>query len=190
MTTGENDPQRIEVQALWEKYEDIAMHFNDLLIRLRLRSLAGVAAVSTLVGIFANKANADLSVSWLVAAGLFGAMTVVWIAIFYLDFYYYNKLLNGAVAAITQLETETREGRAPSGINLSTLIEQEFTESKGSRASFGVMVFYAIVFAFVVSGCLFSLRMYQLEPDQPALSAVSAPDPASPGMAVPSPTPT
>jgi hypothetical protein len=42
----------IDVQCLWEKYEDIAMHFNDLLIRLRTQSLAGVAALSALVGIF------------------------------------------------------------------------------------------------------------------------------------------
>jgi len=37
-------------RELWEKYEDIAMHFNDLIIKLRTQALAGVVALSTLVG--------------------------------------------------------------------------------------------------------------------------------------------
>jgi hypothetical protein len=42
------------VFELWEKYEQIAMHFNDLLIKLRTQALAGVAAISAIVGVFAK----------------------------------------------------------------------------------------------------------------------------------------
>jgi hypothetical protein len=33
---------------VWDKYEAIAMHFNDLLIKLRTQALAAVAALSTI----------------------------------------------------------------------------------------------------------------------------------------------
>ena len=36
------------IYDLWTKYEDIAMHFNDLLIKLRTQALAAVAALTTL----------------------------------------------------------------------------------------------------------------------------------------------
>ncbi len=49
--------EEIDVQKLWEKYEDIAMHFNDLLMRLRTQTLAGIAAVSALVGVFAKEGS-------------------------------------------------------------------------------------------------------------------------------------
>jgi hypothetical protein len=57
----------IDVQCLWAKYEDIAMHFNDLLMRLRSQSLAGIAAVSVLVGVFSKEGIADIQLDWTVA---------------------------------------------------------------------------------------------------------------------------
>src|SRR5664280_1831888 len=47
--TGRAEPEGWPLKDVWEKYEDIAMHFNDLLIRLRTQALAAVAAISTLV---------------------------------------------------------------------------------------------------------------------------------------------
>jgi len=58
------------IKELWEKYEEIAMHFNDLLIRLRTQALGGVAALSTLVGLFA-KTSASVNTSWKIAAVFF-----------------------------------------------------------------------------------------------------------------------
>lgn len=72
----------IDAQALWGKYEDIAMHFNDLLMRLRSQSIAGIAALSTVVGVLAKTDEAD----WLVAAMIFVAMALVWVAIWCIDF--------------------------------------------------------------------------------------------------------
>ena len=34
---------------VWVKYEEITMHFNDLLIKLRTQALAAVAALATIV---------------------------------------------------------------------------------------------------------------------------------------------
>lgn len=42
----------IDAQCLSEKYEDIAIHFNELLTRLPSPSLARIAALSAIVGIF------------------------------------------------------------------------------------------------------------------------------------------
>jgi hypothetical protein len=61
----------VNIQSLWEKYEDIAMHFNDLLMRLHTQGLAGIAAVSTLVGIFTKGTASDFQSDWLVATFIF-----------------------------------------------------------------------------------------------------------------------
>ena len=104
-------PQEVNIQSLWEKYEDIAMHFNDLLIRLRTQALAGIAAISTLIGIFTKASPSALQSDWLIAEAIFIALTLFWIAIFCLDFFYYNRLLVGAVAALKDLEAEARSGQ-------------------------------------------------------------------------------
>jgi hypothetical protein len=92
------------IRKLWEKYEDIAMHFNDLIIRLRTQALAGVAALSTLVGIFAKTDLGSFSYTWEIAGFVFSGLSLFWIAIWVLDFGYYNRLLMGAVAALLELE--------------------------------------------------------------------------------------
>jgi hypothetical protein len=65
--TGRAEPEGWPLKDVWEKYEDIAMHFNDLLIRLRTQALAAVAAISTLATIF-GKTGADPKLSWELAA--------------------------------------------------------------------------------------------------------------------------
>src|ERR1700743_2579491 len=101
---------QLSIQELWAKYEDIAMHFNDLLMRLRSQSIAGIAALSTVVGVLAKGDVASLSISWFVAAMIFVAMGFFWIAVWCIDFLYYNRLLSGAVAAISELEAHCADG--------------------------------------------------------------------------------
>ena len=160
---NQNDTPRrlLKTQELWAKYEDVAMHFNDLLIKLRTQSLAGIAAVSTLVGIFTKEGGADAATKWLIAAAIFSAMAFLWLAIIFLDLFYYNRLLLGAVDAVTDLEDETaRDG--PTAINLSTKIELKFEESflKFPGRHQGVYLFYLIVWAVIIAGALFSACMY------------------------------
>ena len=150
-----------DLQSLWEKYEDIAMHFNDLLMRLRTQALAGIAAISTLVGIFTKADPTAIQSDWLIAEAIFVALTLFWIAIFCLDFFYYNRLLVGAVAALKELEAEARSAQF-TGIKMSTRIIEEFNSGwqPTDTSSFtGVFIFYGIVLAVLVSAAVFSCYM-------------------------------
>jgi hypothetical protein len=152
----------IDVQCLWEKYEDIAMHFNDLLIRLRTQSLAGIAALSAVVGIFSKEGGApsNLQLDWVVAEAIFAAMIGFWIAIWCLDMVYYNRLLNGSVRAIVELEKQTDDGSAFDGkIEMSRLIEAQFKEpiwNPKERSYHGVVAFYGIVLVVLFAGFFFA----------------------------------
>ena len=155
--------QDVDVQKLWEKYEDIAMHFNDLLMRLRTQSLAGIAAVSTLVGIFSKEGAGDMKFDWLVAQALFIAMAAFWVAIWCLDMLYYNRLLSGAVDALYKIEAQTKPGEKFDGhIRMSSLIKEEFGRPVWSLKwldYMGVVLFYLIVFAAILAGVYFSWWM-------------------------------
>jgi hypothetical protein len=164
MAEPESKPaSSLDLQALWEKYEDIAMHFNDLLMRLRSQSIAGIAALSTIVGVLAKGDVGDLRVSWLVATMMFVAMALVWVAVWCIDFLYYNVLLVGAVEAIKQLEEESGRG-SPKSINMSTLIEAQFTKPPNVFAFHGVLLFYGIVLFLLVAGAMFCLVMHWQDP--------------------------
>jgi len=150
---------KINVQRLWEQYEGIAMHFNDLLIRLRTQSLAGVAAISAVVGIFAKDGGTgSLRLDWDIAQYIFLAMTGFWIAIWCLDIGYYNRLLSGAVDAIEQLEKNTTtDGKFGGEIDMSSTIISRFDDWNlwwdwRKRSYDGVVAFYAIVLALLVAG--------------------------------------
>lgn len=145
----------IEAQKLWAKYEDIAMHFNDLLMRLRSQSLAGIAAASTLVGIFTKEGVSDIHVGWLAATAIFAAMGSFWLAIFCLDFFYYNRLLTASVKAITALEAAITSNSVDR-IEMSTVIEAEFKTWPKLKGFFGVLSFYVIVSIVIGSGIIFS----------------------------------
>jgi len=147
-----------DVQRLWEKYEGIAMHFNDLLIRLRTQSLAGVAAVSAVVGIFSKEGLGDIKLDWDIAQAIFFAMIWFWIAIWCLDMGYYNRLLNGAVNEIIELEKSTA-GSFDGEINMSRSIEAQFNKpwwNHAKRSYDGVVMFYGIVMAVLVAGFFYA----------------------------------
>jgi hypothetical protein len=95
------------------------MHFNDLIIKLRTSALAGVAALSTLVGVFAKSDPGHFGITWEIAFCVFLALAAFWVAIWILDFSYYNKLLIGAVAALIELEKISATQKRISQIKLS-----------------------------------------------------------------------
>ena len=131
--------------AVWAKHEDIAMHFNDLSMRLRLQALGGVGAASLIAGtIFSKEGHLDLKLFGLFLA----AMAVVWFAIFLLDFFYYQALLKGAVVAIREIEA------ASSALRLSTHVESKV----GSGGRVARVMFYILVFTMLAAGAFVSLR--------------------------------
>lgn len=165
-TADQEDPDKADelggwsVRRLWEKYEDIAMHFNDLLIRLRMQALGVVAALSTLIGIFTKT---DVAITWEIAAGVFGGLFLFWIAIWILDFGYYNRLLIGAVAALVGIEQKSSTQTRIRHIEISTLIgnavngklDRQLQKSLGPTT--GMWLFYIIVSLALAGGFSFSL---------------------------------
>jgi hypothetical protein len=149
----------IDVQKLWSKYEDMAMHFNGLLMILRSQALAGVAAISTLVGVYAKDLSSNIQTDWLVITAIFVALALFWIAIYLLDTLYYNRLLFGAVKAIHALEKQSKDSTVD-GINMSTTISDVVLGKERSFVYLGVALFYIIVFLVIVSGAVFSWCMY------------------------------
>ncbi|MBY0539348.1 hypothetical protein K2P56_02860 [Patescibacteria group bacterium] len=153
-------PQGWPLKDLWDKYEEVAMHFNDLLIKLRIQALAGVAGITTLVSLFA-KSPSGTEVNWEIAALVFCGLIFFWIAIAIIDLLYYNRLLWGAVRTILELENMSKEGiQYVKWINLSTnirLTEQErFKGWKFSKVFAGPVLFYLLVLFVLLFGLTFA----------------------------------
>jgi hypothetical protein len=58
-TRDTEQDSRLTYLALWKEYEGVAMHFNELLIRLRTQALGGVAAISAITGFLSSTKEAQ-----------------------------------------------------------------------------------------------------------------------------------
>jgi hypothetical protein len=146
---------------VWAKYEEIAMHFNDLLMRLRTQALGAVAALATIIGIFA-RAGAETHTNWEMVTFAFIILTLFWIAVWIIDFCYYNKLLQGAVVSLVKLEGLSKEGVRVKHIDISSTIEDTVAgylpkNPKSCHTGVGRWVFYLLVTAALTAGSGFSL---------------------------------
>lgn len=106
--------QQIE---LWFHYEEIAMHFNGLIIQYRLQLMGGLGAIGAVAGyLIAEKTEA------VNRPGLRLVVSITLLALVsaaaYLDISYYNQLLVGAVDALLEFEKNN------SSINMSTRIHE------------------------------------------------------------------
>lgn len=155
------DPHRAPLFAVWSKYEDIAMHFNDLVIRVRFQALAGVAALIAGIGIIFDRPGDELN-RWLLMAISFGVLAMLWIALAALDFFYYNRLLLGAVDAILNLEKVSQSSATVDRIELSTLIKREVEHPWGKwrKSLRGPVWFYSIVLVCLLVLMFISLLQY------------------------------
>ncbi|HLM82072.1 MAG TPA: hypothetical protein VK302_15815 [Terriglobales bacterium] len=103
--------------TLWYHYEEIAMHFNSLIIQFRLQLIGGAGALGTfsayLIGSKVTDEKERRYLRSLVASGL---LTLIIVAAL-LDLFYYNRLLRGAVDALLDFE------RSHPDIQMSTKIE-------------------------------------------------------------------
>lgn len=130
---------------LWYHYEQIAMHFNELIIQYRLQLMGGAGVIGALSGyLIGSKVKSALMRHQLRAYVSSGLLFLI-LAAFYLDLYYYNELLRGAVKAILKLESEH-----PDILYMSTYIKAEFPN--GARRH--IYIAYGLVmvplFGFVV----------------------------------------
>lgn len=92
-----------EIQ-LWFHYEEIAMHFNELIIQYRLQLMGGAGALGALASYFVNSKADDSESQHRLRALLSTGLFVLIAAAALLDIGYYNELLNGAVKAIIAYE--------------------------------------------------------------------------------------
>jgi hypothetical protein len=162
----------------WKQYQSVAMHFNDLLMRLRLQSLAAVGGLTAVAAVVV-KAGVDPATQWEALASAFSFLGLFWIAIWILDFCYYNRLLVGAVDALIQLEREIQSGAVTHSLLLSTRIEAIVAE--GKQPDNGKLGreharwwFYAIVFAALMTGLGISIVKAISPRDATRLSASGA----------------
>lgn len=143
-TAAADDYSKEDEYLLWCKYEDVAMHFNDLIMRLRTQALGGLTGVVAISGFAMNFTSKPSSATeWSILCGTFLFFALAWLALWVLDLGYYNKLLEGAVEAI--IAHERRTPPLPCGnarINLSSIIRDHSPNYKRV-----VRLFYIIVFA-------------------------------------------
>lgn len=155
-----DEAEETPIFTVWKKYEDVAMHFNDLLIRLRIQALAGVAALAVLASIFSNVRTFNFQGTWMIAAAAFGGLCLIWLAIWTLDMLYYNRLLIGSVVAIIELEEKSKAETHIKHFDLSTRIQQSVWNKLPAPLPFysrwyllrGVVAFYTIVFFTLLTG--------------------------------------
>src|SRR5437899_2078966 len=82
MTDAGQLPSLTEDQArwveVWAKTEDVAMHFNDLIMSYRLKAIGGVAVAAGLIGsvLLTKGADAPTRSNWGVFAGAMGFLAV------------------------------------------------------------------------------------------------------------------
>jgi len=109
-------PTSDEIQ-LWYHYEEIAMHFNNIIMQYRLQVMGGFGAIgavaSYLIGARVENEQEQNWLRLLVSAGLFTLL----LAAASLDLLYYNKLLLGAVVELKRFEADHP------AIQMSTRIE-------------------------------------------------------------------
>jgi len=130
-----SDPELLLDQ--WNKYEMIAMHFNDLLMRFRTQGLAGLTAVSGLATVFANAKG--ITTSFLPV--FFGVLCLFWTGAWVLDTGYYSKLLKGAVDELLDLEKRTKTSDGVYAIQMSSGIAR----ATGARWRKWIHWFYGLV---------------------------------------------
>lgn len=153
---------------LWKEYEAIAMHFNDLLMRIRSGAIAAVAAVASASGVFLKGDSIDKN--WGTLAAVFGLLLILWRAVYHLDINYYNRLLVGAVNALIHLERASLRGITVKRIRMSTEIARAVDKpsvlhwNSGKRSEFSaspaVLRFYQIVTWMLLIGMVFCTLMY------------------------------
>lgn len=159
----EIEKARLHLDA-WEKHEQIAMHFNDLIIKVRIQALGAIAALITIGGVLLKTLPAEPHQPWGLIATVLTILLVFWIAIWLLDFCYYNRLLAGAVASIVALEEAINKDEKIT-FNMSHMIESAVVGNNSNKGPLvGPLLFYSIVSAVLFIGLVYSWLRFTCQP--------------------------
>lgn len=162
----------------WTKAEDVAIHFNEMILNFRLKAVGALTLAAGLVGsvLLAKGDKAGDAVPpinyFSFALGMW-FLAAVWAAIMCLDLFYYHRLLLGAVADALRIE-ETSGGR----LQLSTLIKKKAEEGPTDSVARGLFYVLPLV-AMIAAGAI----AWRYAPTAPQASATPAPA----GSALPKP---
>ncbi len=148
---------------IWKKTIDVQQHFNDIEMRIRNIAVTTVVAVTGAAALASTKETVALSVGshelplavLLLVGGIIGS-----IAFWFMDRYWYHKLLYGAVKQGAMLEEKLRDNRI--------IREKGLTETIGRYSPmtiFGrelhttgkINIFYGLLIIFLLLAVLFSL---------------------------------
>jgi hypothetical protein len=105
------------VLAQWYHYEEIAMHFNTLIMQFRLQLLGGAGLIGTLASYLIGGKVKGVAQQHRLGFYVSGGLFVLIFAAALLDIFYYDYLLRGAVQALLDFEKLHPE------IQMSTTIE-------------------------------------------------------------------
>jgi len=140
-----------QVIDLWFHYEEVAMHFNELIIQYRLQLMGGAGAIGALSAYLIGDKVADKRKRYwlrsLASSGLF----VLVLAAAMLDLLYYNKLLLASVEALVDFE------KAHPPLNMSTHIAEEV----GNQGLPVICSVYAVVLGTLGGFTIWSLKQYR-----------------------------
>lgn len=145
-----DDKQKYEHEqffAIWCKYEDIANHFNSLIIQIRIKSLALITTVSTISAIYTSKSGV---VQWQLFQSALIFQLLFLFAVCILDLGYYNRLLKSSILAIRNLE-----GKRPKHTELFEPTFSTYIDNKVG-GTFAVHSFYVVsllVFCIAIIYC-------------------------------------
>jgi heme exporter protein CcmD len=141
------------VVDLWYHYEEVAMHFNQLIIEYRLRLMGGVGAVGAVSSYLIGGTVKDpMRRNWLRALVSSGLL-VLFVAAACLDLFYYNALLEGAVDALLDFEAK----HPP--LNMSTSIANRVAY----RGLIPIWTAYGLIFVCLASFTIWSWVRYRRE---------------------------
>lgn len=127
---------------LWFHYEQVAMHFNEMIIQYRLQLMGGISAIGTIAGYLVGQKVESPYRRHMLRAYISLGILVIIIAAAILDVYYYNELLRGAVDAILEIESKHDE------LSLSTNIKARFPNSATTiiKTVYGLLILPLVIF--------------------------------------------
>lgn len=140
---------------LWFHYEEVAMHFNNLIMQYRLQLMGGIGVIGTVSGYLVGEKVTDHYRALMLRALVSSGLLMLIFAAATLDLYYYNELLRGAVDALLEIEKKHEE------LNLSTSIKSRFPHGATTIIKYVYAFIILPLFAFVIWSWVVLINKYR-----------------------------